>query len=151
MFLYEELNRQRSQVSGMLIRQVELPVSDAVQAARFYGDVLDLPTRTGGGVVQVEVGPSVLLLHPGPVEPGAYHAAITVPKDRFAEAKVWLQKRVSLLERDRLDEFALGGAVELPVPLLRRAGWDFARTDRPTRPGGGPVRPIHQRRLVADQ
>jgi catechol-2,3-dioxygenase len=92
----------------MLIRQVELPVWDAVQAARFYGDVLDLPTRTGGGVVQVEVGPSVLLLHPGPVEPGAYHAAITVPKDRFAEAKVWLQKRVSLLERDGLDEFALG-------------------------------------------
>jgi catechol-2,3-dioxygenase len=57
MFLYEELNRQRSEVPGMLIRQVELPVSDAVQAARFYGDVLDLPTRTGGGVVQVEVGP----------------------------------------------------------------------------------------------
>jgi catechol-2,3-dioxygenase len=92
----------------MLIRQVELPVSDAVQAARFYGDVLGLPTRTGGGVVQVGVGPSVLLLRPGPVEPGAYHAAITVPKDRFAEAKAWLQKRVSLLKRDGLDEFALG-------------------------------------------
>ena len=71
----------------MLIRQVELPVSDAVQSAHFYGDVLGLPTRAGGGVVQVEVGPSVLLLRPGPVEPGAYHGAITVPKDRFAEAK----------------------------------------------------------------
>ena len=92
----------------MLISQVELPVSDAVQAARFYGDVLALPTRTGGGVVQVEVGPSVLLLHPGPVEPGAYHGAITVPEDRFAEAKAWLQERVSPLERDGLDEFALG-------------------------------------------
>jgi catechol 2,3-dioxygenase-like lactoylglutathione lyase family enzyme len=75
MFLYEELNRQRSEFPGMLIRQVELPVSDAVQAARFYGDVLGLPTRTGGGVVQVEVGPSVLLLHPGPVE----RARITPP------------------------------------------------------------------------
>ena len=64
----------------MLISQVELPVSDAVQAARFYGDILGLPIRTGGGVVQVEVGPSVLLLHPGRVEPGAYHGAITVPK-----------------------------------------------------------------------
>ena len=92
----------------MLISQVELPVSDAVQAARFYGDVLALPTRTCGGVVQVEVGPSVLLLHPGPVEPGAYHGAITVPEDRFAEAKAWLQERVSLLERNGLDEFALG-------------------------------------------
>jgi hypothetical protein len=79
-----------------------------VQAARFYGDVLGLPTRRAGGVVQVEVGPSELLLHPGPVEPGAYHVAITVPDDRFAEAKAWLQKRVSLLEREGLDEFALG-------------------------------------------
>ena len=93
----------------MLISQVELPVSDAVQAARpFYGDVLGLPIRTGGGVVQVEVGPSVLLLHPGRVEPGAYHGAITVPEDRFAEAKAWLQERVPLLKRDGLDEFALG-------------------------------------------
>jgi catechol 2,3-dioxygenase-like lactoylglutathione lyase family enzyme len=91
----------------MLITQVELPVSDAVQAARFYGDVLDLPTRTGGGVVEVEVGLSVLLLHPGPVEPGAYHCAITVPEDRFAEAKAWLQERVPLLGRDGLDEFTL--------------------------------------------
>jgi len=41
----------------MLISQVELPVSDAVQAARFYRGVLGLPIRTGGGVVQVEVGP----------------------------------------------------------------------------------------------
>ena len=31
----------------MLISQVELPVSDTVQAARFYGDVLALPTRHG--------------------------------------------------------------------------------------------------------
>lgn len=40
----------------MLISKVELPVSDAVEAARFYGDVLGLPTRTSGGVVEVEVG-----------------------------------------------------------------------------------------------
>ena len=50
----------------------------------------------------------MLLLHPGPVEPGAYHGAITVPEDRFAEAKAWLHERVPLLERDGLDEFALG-------------------------------------------
>ena len=92
----------------MLISQVELPVSDAAQAARFYGDLLGLPNRTGDGVVEVEVGLSLLLLHPGPVGPGAYHCAITVPEDRFAEAKAWLRERVSLLERDGLDEFALG-------------------------------------------
>ena len=41
---------------------------DRPQAAHFYGDVLSLPTRTGGGVVEIEVGLSVLLLHPGAVE-----------------------------------------------------------------------------------
>jgi catechol 2,3-dioxygenase-like lactoylglutathione lyase family enzyme len=54
-----------SEVPEMLISKVELPVSDAVRAARFYGDVLGLPIRTGGGVVEVEVGLSVLLLDPG--------------------------------------------------------------------------------------
>jgi len=92
----------------MLISKVELPVSDVVQSARFYGDVLGLPVRTGGGVVEIGVGLSVLLLDPGPVEPGAYHYAITVPEDRFAESKAWLQERVPLLERDGLDEFTLG-------------------------------------------
>ena len=93
----------------MLISQVELPVSTAAQAAHFYGDVLGLPTRTGGSVVEVEVGLSVLLLHPGGVvEPGAYHSAITIAEDRFAEAKGWLQERVPLLEKDGLDEFRLG-------------------------------------------
>jgi hypothetical protein len=58
--------------------------------------------------VEVRVGLSVLLLQRGSVGPGAYHCAVTVPEDRFAEAKAWLQKRVSLLERDGLDEFALG-------------------------------------------
>lgn len=92
----------------MLISQVELPVSDAVQAARFYGDVLGLPIRTIGDVVEVGVGLSVLLLHRGPVGPGAYHCAVTVPEDRVAEAKAWLEERVPLLERDGLDEFTLG-------------------------------------------
>jgi len=92
----------------MLISKVELPVSDAVEAARFYGDVLGLPIRTGGGIVEVGVGLSVLLLDPGPVELGACHCAITVPEDRFAESKAWLQERVPLLERDGLDEFTLG-------------------------------------------
>jgi catechol 2,3-dioxygenase-like lactoylglutathione lyase family enzyme len=97
-----------SEVPEMLISKVELPVSDVVEAARFYGDVLGLPIRTGGGIVEVGVGLSVLLLDPGPVELGAYHCAITVPEDRFAESKAWLQERVPLLERDGLDEFTLG-------------------------------------------
>src|SRR5512133_2446536 len=80
MFFYEEVNSQRSEVPEMLIRQVELPVSDAVQAARFYGDVLGLPTCTGGGVVQVEVGPSVLLLHPGRWSRGRITAPSPSPK-----------------------------------------------------------------------
>jgi hypothetical protein len=37
----------------------------------------------------------------------AHTCAITVPKTAFVEAKAWLQERVSLLERDGLDEVAL--------------------------------------------
>jgi hypothetical protein len=70
--------------------------------------------------VEVEVGLSVLLLHPGPVEPGAYHCDITVPEDRFTRVKAWLQERVPLLERDDIDEFTLK-ALEFRVPLLRRS------------------------------
>jgi hypothetical protein len=33
---------------------------------------------------------------------------VTVPEDRFAEAKAWPEERVPLLERDGLDEFRLG-------------------------------------------
>jgi catechol-2,3-dioxygenase len=109
----------------MLISQVELPISDAGQAAHFYGEVLGLPTRTAGGLVEVEVGLSVLLLHPGPVEPGAYYCDITVPEDRFTRVKAWLQERVPLLERDDIDEFTLKAPwnseslyFAAPMPLL---------------------------------
>jgi catechol-2,3-dioxygenase len=57
--------------------------------------------------VEVGVGLSVLLLQRGPVGPGAYHCAVTVPEDRFAEAKAWPEERVPLLERDGLGEFRL--------------------------------------------
>jgi hypothetical protein len=40
--------------------------------------------------------------------PGAYHCAITIPADRFDQAKDWLRQRVALLERDGQDEFRLG-------------------------------------------
>jgi catechol 2,3-dioxygenase-like lactoylglutathione lyase family enzyme len=76
-----------SEVAEMLISKVELPVSDAVRAARFYGDVLGLPIRTGGGVVEVEVGLSVLLLDPGPVERGAYSGG-RGPAERLRAARV---------------------------------------------------------------
>lgn len=92
----------------MLISQVELPVSDAMQASRFYRDVLGLPTRTRDGVVAVQVGPSLLLLDQQPLRSGVHHCAITIPADRFHEAKAWLQQRVRLLTRQGRDEFWLG-------------------------------------------
>jgi catechol-2,3-dioxygenase len=91
----------------MLISRVELPVSDAAQAGEFYRDVLGLPTRASGDVVEVQVGASVLLLDQGAAEPGAYHCAINIPADRFDQAKIWLQQRVAPLGRDTQDEFNL--------------------------------------------
>jgi catechol-2,3-dioxygenase len=91
----------------MLISRVELPVSDAAQAGKFYRDVLGLPTRANSDIVEVQVGASVLLLDQGTVRSGAYHCAINIPADRFDQAKVWLQQRVAPLGRDGQDEFNL--------------------------------------------
>jgi catechol 2,3-dioxygenase-like lactoylglutathione lyase family enzyme len=92
----------------MLISQVELPVSDAEQVAVFYRDVLGLPVRAAGHAVEVQIGPTTLVLRRQEVMPGAYHCAITIPGDRFDQAKDWLRQRVALLERDGQDEFRLG-------------------------------------------
>jgi catechol 2,3-dioxygenase-like lactoylglutathione lyase family enzyme len=91
----------------MLTSQVELPVSTAAQAAHFYGDVLGLPTRTGGGVVEVEVGLSVLAAAP---------SAQTLDASRHADPDQVLRavdaKAMSFL---RLANAAL--------PIMARAGY----------------------------
>jgi catechol 2,3-dioxygenase-like lactoylglutathione lyase family enzyme len=46
----------------MLISRVELPVSNAAQAAAFYRDILGLPTRADDDIVEVQVGASGLML-----------------------------------------------------------------------------------------
>jgi hypothetical protein len=51
-----------------------------VQAVRFYGEVFGLPTWTDGGVGEEEVGLSVLLFYPGPVEPDACYCVSRSPK-----------------------------------------------------------------------
>ena len=79
-FCCEEVDSQRFGGSRDVDQQGRAAVWAAAQAARFYGDVLGMPIRTGGGVVEVGVGLSVLLLDPCLVEPGAYHCAMTVPK-----------------------------------------------------------------------
>jgi catechol-2,3-dioxygenase len=91
----------------MLISRVELPVSNAAQAAGFYRDILGLPTRADDDIVEVQVGASGLMLGQQAVQPGAYHCAITIPADRFDQAKVWLQQRVALLGRNGQNEFTL--------------------------------------------
>ncbi len=92
----------------MLIREVELPVSNRRAGSpllwrRAWPTDPDRRRRRGS-----RCRPVGAAADPGMVEPGAYRSAITVPKDRFAEAKAWLQERVPLLEKDGLDEFRLG-------------------------------------------
>ena len=74
----------------MLISKVRAAVWAAAQAARFYGDVLGMPIRTGGGVVEVGVGLSVLLLDPCLVEPGVPLRHDRPQSRRFAGQSVGL-------------------------------------------------------------
>jgi len=118
-----------------------------VQAARFYGEVFGLPTWTDGGVGEEEVGLSVLLFYPGPAEPGACYCVSRSPKTALLRRRPGSGAGSAAGAGRR--RVRLRSAVELPVPLLRRDAWDSGRSDRTTRPTGGVVGPIHQRRLVA--
>ncbi len=59
----------------------------------------------------------------------AHHGAITVPEDRFAEARARLQERAPLLERDGLVEFALGAPWNSQRRYPGVPGWFLPATD----------------------
>ena len=69
----------------MIIRDVTIPVVDAVAAGAFFRDVLDLPTAGDGSRIHVEIGTSRLILTPDEFASGAHHLAFEVSTTRFVE------------------------------------------------------------------
>ena len=78
----------------MLIADVRIDSPDPVAAATFYRDVLDLPVAWESGSATVAVGSSTITVVEGELAGEANHFAITIPSNRFAEAKAWLAARV---------------------------------------------------------
>lgn len=89
----------------MNIITVSVRVRNALQAASFYANVLGLPVKSGPDVVAVTVGATRLELIEDPAAEGGHHFAITIPGNKFLEAKKWIRGRADLLGVPGADEF----------------------------------------------
>jgi catechol-2,3-dioxygenase len=92
----------------MHLTRIQLPSADLPATAGYYRDVLGLPVRESDDYVRVGIGSTQVEFIRGPVKAGSNHLAITIPRNRFADAKRWLSARTEVLSLDGQDEFPLG-------------------------------------------
>ena len=90
---------------GMEITEVSVQVRSVRGAADFYEGVLGLDVMAGRGSLVVTIGPTRLTLIEDPETAGDHHFAITIPSNKFTEAKNWIQRRTQLLGTSEADEF----------------------------------------------
>jgi len=83
----------------MKIDKIELMAADLKALKKFYTETLELPVSEGAeGEVTVQSGQSTIVFRQAkPGWTGAYHFAFNLPENRFAEAKTWIEERVSLI------------------------------------------------------
>jgi catechol 2,3-dioxygenase-like lactoylglutathione lyase family enzyme len=91
----------------MRFTTLTITASDPDAAAEFYARVLGLTTRHTVDGFEAMIGRTTLVVRGGETEWGGIHLAITIPRNRFAEAKAWLSARTPLAIVDGADEFAL--------------------------------------------
>lgn len=89
----------------MKITRVSAQVRDASAAAEFFENVLGLVVESVPGAAMARIGTTVLELVGNTEAEGDHHFAVTIPSNKFAEAKQWLQQRTVLLETVESDEF----------------------------------------------
>jgi catechol 2,3-dioxygenase-like lactoylglutathione lyase family enzyme len=89
----------------MKITRVSAQVRDTSTAAEFFDNVLGLAVESVPGAAVVRIGTTLLELVENPEAEGDHHFAVTVPTNKFAEAKLWLLKRTVLLGTVETDEF----------------------------------------------
>jgi catechol 2,3-dioxygenase-like lactoylglutathione lyase family enzyme len=91
----------------MRISSLTITTSDLASAADFYGRVLGLEVTQFADRFEATIGRTTLVVRPGETEWASIHLAITIPRNRFGEAKEWLSTRTPLSVVDGADEFAL--------------------------------------------
>ncbi|HMH58194.1 MAG TPA: VOC family protein [Galbitalea sp.] len=91
----------------MRFTSLAITASNVVEAENFYRGVLGLETRRVADGFDVMIGRTTLMVHNGATPWGGIHLAITIPRNRFDEAKAWLSARTPLSTVDGADEFAL--------------------------------------------
>lgn len=89
----------------MKITRVSAQVRDTSTAAEFFENVLGLGVERMPGAVVVRIGTTLLELMENPAAEGDHHFAVTIPSNKFTEAKRWLQQRTVLLGTLEADEF----------------------------------------------
>jgi catechol 2,3-dioxygenase-like lactoylglutathione lyase family enzyme len=94
----------------MKITRVSAQVRNTSAAAEFFENVLGLGVERAPGAVVVRIGTTLLELVENPEADGDHHFAVTIPSNKFAEAKQWLQQRTMLLGTVEIDEFECSSA-----------------------------------------
>ena len=89
----------------MKITKISAQVRNTSAAAEFFESVLGLAVKKVPGAAVVRIGTTLLDLTKNPEAQGDHHFAITIPSNKFAEAKQWLQQRTMLLATVDTDEF----------------------------------------------
>ncbi|MBG6192394.1 hypothetical protein IWX64_003366 [Arthrobacter sp. CAN_A212] len=94
----------------MKITKISGQVRNTSAAAEFFESVLGLAVKKVPGAAVVRIGKTLLDLTKNPEAQGDHHFAITIPSNKFAEAKQWLQQRTMLLATVDADEFECSSA-----------------------------------------
>jgi hypothetical protein len=89
----------------MKITRVSAQVTNAHSAAEFFENILGLAVESVPGAVVVTIGSTLLELVENPKAEGDHHFAVTIPSNKFTEAKQWLLQRAVLLGTPQSDEF----------------------------------------------
>jgi catechol 2,3-dioxygenase-like lactoylglutathione lyase family enzyme len=91
----------------MRLSHLTITASDLDEALDFYHRVLELGVTQHANSFEVAIGRTTLRVERAETAWASIHLAITIPRNRFVEAKAWLSERTPLAVVDGVDEFAL--------------------------------------------
>src|SRR5205807_9173169 len=82
----------------MRILELTIATGDLAAQARFWGEMLGLPTESGDRVLEVPLRESVIRFEQAPPDVEArYHFALNIPRGQIGEAAAWVGERHQLL------------------------------------------------------